>query len=106
MIKISEEEYEEYSKYFDSLKERIENGEESNTAMVSAGVLFLVSAIKTVQNDTDDTRRMAIMDISERLNKFFETAIYTDEKALALTEAFLMDIKLVCSTTNGNIKVN
>lgn len=106
MLKINDEEYQEYSKYFDSLKSRIECGEESNTAMVSAGVLFLVSAIRTIQNDEDDLRRMAIVDISEKLHTFLETANYSDDKAVALTEAFLMDIKLVCRTTNGNPKVN
>lgn len=106
MEKINEEEYKQYSEYFDSLKRRLETTEEANTALVSAGVLFLVSAIKSVEGDIDAFRKMEVMEISEKMQALMDTIIdYSDEKAITLTEAFMMDIKAVVGTAN-KIKVD
>lgn len=106
MQQINEEEFREYSEYFDALKRRLKDGEETNNTVVSAGVLFLVSAVKYCDNNGDEVRKMQLLQISDWMNKFLETVDYDDDKSMSLTEAFMMDVKLVCGTSAGNIKVN
>lgn len=106
MQEVSEEEFREYSEYFETLKRRLANDEETNTTVVAAGVLFLVSAVKFCDVNRDEVRKMQLLQISEWMHNFLETVDYDDPKSMALTEAFMMDVKLVCGKPSSNIKVN